>query len=107
MPVGTDGNHHATLGGELFDQRLRNVIGRRGHDDRIEGRGFGPALVAIADSHLHILGAEPVQHLARARAEWRDDLDRVHLRHALGEHRRLVPRARANLQHALPRLAGA
>ena len=43
----------------MCDKRRRHVVGCGGDEDRIEGRVFRPALVAIADSCGDVLKAEP------------------------------------------------
>jgi hypothetical protein len=45
---GPDRHDQPAAGLQLVDQRLRNVLGRGGHDDDVEGRVLGPAAVAIA-----------------------------------------------------------
>ena len=75
-------NDHPPALLELVDQRLRHVIRRARHDDRIERRRLRPALVAIARAHVDVAIAEPLQDPRAARfAERLHDLDRIHLRH--------------------------
>src|SRR5467141_2215482 len=94
-------DHHSSAGLELVDQRLRYRRGRRCDDDGVEGRGVGPAAVAVADAYLDVAVPELAENLPGAESEGLDDLDRVDLRHQLGEHCRLVTRARSDLEHGI------
>jgi len=45
----------------LVDERLRDVIGRAGHKDGVERRGFRPALVAVAGADVDVGESEPFE----------------------------------------------
>src|SRR5712691_2556684 len=92
-------DHHPPAGLELVDQGPWNLRGCCSDDNRIEGRSLRPAAVAVADPDLDVAVAELAEEPLRLFSERLDDLDRVDLRRELGEHRRLVTRARAHLQH--------
>ena len=47
-------DHDAAVG-QLLDQRLRDLLGRRRHDDAVEGRVRRHAVEAVADDHLDIV----------------------------------------------------
>ena len=74
--VRSDRNDHDAAFGELLDQRLRHVLGRRGDDDAVERRLVRRAQHAIADNHLDIVVAERLQPRARDLAERAVALDR-------------------------------
>ena len=93
-----DRNHHTRAGPELVEQGRRDAAGGRGDDDPIEGRNLRDAVVAVAAMHRNVgvaLLAQPLLGVVRKR---RDDLDRVHRPHQLGEHRRLIAGARTDLE---------
>ena len=74
--------------------------GRRGHDDRVERRGLGPAVVTVAEARLHAVVAEPREPPAGLPGQRLHDLDGVDLCGQLREHRRLISRAGADLEGA-------
>ena len=78
--VGRRRQHERVLHPFGFQQQARHQIrgeerrvGRGGHDDRIEGGVFLPAVVAIADPRLGLCVTEAIQGLTGALAEWLDD----------------------------------
>src|SRR5262249_58013388 len=95
------GDHQATAGCELSDQRRRYLGWCRGHHDRIEWRSLRPAARAVAVTDVHATVAEAPQDGLGAARERLDDLDRVDLRAESGEDRRLVAGAGSDLQHAI------
>ncbi len=98
-----DGHDHDAAGGQLIDERLRNLRRRRGDDDAIEGRAIGPSQITVAAAHLDVPIAGLRQRAPGALREIGNDLDAVHLLDDLGEHRGLIPRTRSNLEHAVRR----
>ena len=56
--------HHAAVG-ELPDERLRHLLGRRRHDDAVVRRALRHAGKSVTHDHLDVLVAERGQ---RARA---------------------------------------
>ncbi len=96
---GTYRDDHSTTRLQLSQERRRDVVGRRGDDDRIEGCRILPAIITITLSDCDIGIAEPLQPIGRAGGETRNDLDRVNLAHQTREYRRLVAGARADLEH--------
>ena len=96
-----EGNHQAPVGAELFEQRRGNVVGSCGDDDGVERRLVGPSVVAVGHAGFDPFVTEAPQAIARRLAELRNDLHREHLCTHLCEHRSLISRARADLEHAL------
>ena len=78
-----DGNDHPPAFLELLHEWLRHMVGRAGHDDRVEGRMLRPALETVAGLDLHIFKPEPSQVRAGQQGEWLDDLDAENLRDEL------------------------
>src|SRR3546814_17763407 len=52
--LGPDRDDHATAGGELLDERPRDVGCGRGHHDAVERRRLGPDRIAVADARLDV-----------------------------------------------------
>ena len=71
-------------------------------DDPIERRLRFPAEVAVAVPHVDVLVAELLEPRAGRCGERLHDLDRKDPIDDLGQHRRLVPGARAYLENAVP-----
>ena len=90
---------------ELVVERGRRLE-RGGCDgDRGERRALGNAARAVADVEVDaVLVARRGEIRARSFRELRDPLDRVHLGGELGEHRGLIARARADVEHPLAAL---
>jgi hypothetical protein len=65
---------------------------------------LGPSEVAVARANRDVAVAEVGQRFACSCRKRRDNLDRVHAVGEHAEHRGLVARPRANLQHAMVRL---
>ena len=99
-----DRDDHAAAIPELVDQRLRNVIRGAGDDDRVEGRGFQPALVAIAVPYPDVAVAESGEIARRLPGQRFNDLDAVHLAHQARQDRRLIARSGTDLKHPIARL---
>src|SRR4051812_7343634 len=76
-----DGDHYAATFLELVDQPWRDVLGRTGHDDRIERRVLGPTLVPVTRLHVHVVETEPLQVRTGAPGEGFDDFHAVNFRH--------------------------
>ena len=102
LPAAAADRHDEPAAGlELLVERRRQ-LGRGGGDgDRGERRVLGQAERAVADVHVDGPRSRPPRGRARALGELRDPLDRVHLGRELGEHRRLVAGARADVEHPL------
>ena len=99
-----DGDDEPTARLELLVERGRRLEGGGCDGDRSEGRVLRDAASAVADVELHavpVAGRREVR--ARSLGERRDPLDRVHLAGEFGEHRGLVARAGADVEHALAR----
>ena len=64
---------------QLFNQRLRKMLGRAGDDDGIKGRSLGPAPMTVSVTNMNIDIAQLLQEPGRARRELRHDLDRADL----------------------------
>ena len=77
MNGGSDGNDHAAARLELLHKRRRDVARSRGDDDGVEGRVFGPAVIAIALPHRHVVEAQRLNRSAARLGQRLDDLDRV------------------------------
>src|SRR6185503_17816402 len=105
-----DRNDHDAARLELLQQRRRNVVDAGRDDDLVERAVLFPAVIAVgrlaldrgefAEAALGQLGLQFVGELG----ERRDDLDSIDLVGEVREDRRLVARARADLEHLLARL---
>lgn len=85
---------------KLIQQGLRNGQARRSHNNSIERRHAGHAQHAVAMDQAHPGGqAQRPQMAARQLVQAADTLDGMHLAHDLGQYRRLVAAAGANLEH--------
>src|SRR5882724_6945785 len=98
---GADRHDESSADGELFGERPRQAGGRGGDEDRVVRCMLGPTDRSVADLDQDVVAAEALEPLASDRHEARDALDREHTLAELGEHRRLVARARADLESAL------
>ena len=85
---------------ELLQQRLRRLVGGGRHEDAVEGRVVGPAVAAVRHVQLDVVVAEARQHGAGLLGQGRDALHGEHFAGQLGQHRGLIARAGAHLQHA-------
>jgi hypothetical protein len=85
--------------GQLVKQRLRNVVGRGGHDNGVEGCLFGPTLAAIAHANSDVAVAQFRQGAFSLASQRFQDLDRQHLVGKLREDGGLVSGSRSHLQH--------
>src|SRR5262245_38626102 len=86
----TDGDDEAAVRGQLVDQCLRHLGGRRRDQDGIERRLARPALEPIAVAEADVAEAERVQSLPGLALQARDALDREDLADESGEDRGLV-----------------
>src|SRR5438552_5181489 len=93
--------HDASVGRELVEQRRRHRWTAGGHDDPVERRLVGPAERAAANPHPYVAIAEPLDHGACALRQTRKPLHRADAPCELGEDRRLIPGAGADLEHLL------
>ena len=81
------------------------MVDAAGDDDLVERRGFLPAIIAVGAAGRDVgifavaLGDQPVVDAARALREFGNDLDRIDVRREIGEQRRLVAGAGADLEH--------
>src|SRR2546426_2286397 len=96
-----DGHHHASTLRELLEER-RGDRGAAGRDQYpIERRFVGPAERAAADPDPHVVVAETLEERTRPLGQARQSFDRADPPRELGEHRRLVTRAGADLEDLL------
>ena len=72
LRIAAHGDHQPAAGGKLRHQRLRHVVRRGAHHDHVEGRVFGPSLVAVAAADGDVLVAQCGQPLraAVAKGSW-------------------------------------
>jgi len=104
LPLVPDRENETAAVLQLRLEGLRDARrGGRDHD-RIEGRGLGPAQVAVPRAHLDVGVAEALQEGRRLLGERRHDLDRVDARGDLGQDRGLIAGAGADLEHGLAAL---
>ena len=106
--IDADGNHQSAASGKLFDKRFRHGTRRGGHQDNIERRLFGPALVAIAAANMDICRSqEPPVELAACSANGRRiSMPKTSL-HNSAKMRRLIAGSDPDLQRtAIPSSAG-
>lgn len=92
------GNDHLATFGELIDERLRDIFGRAGDDDAIEGGMFGPALIAVAIFDVDICISEFCESAGGLFGEWRDDFDGVDIADDFGEYGGLVAASGADFK---------
>src|SRR5262245_28373612 len=98
------GNQEASARGKLLDQRRRHARPPRGHEDGVVGRIARPSQCAIPQEHRDVAGLRFPQRALRALREGLDPLHREHLSHEPRQEGGLVPRAGADLEHALTTL---
>ena len=98
----SDRDDEAAAGRELVVERLRHGRRRGGDDDPVERRALGHAERAVADADVDASVSRALERPPRLLREFRDALDRDHLVGELGEQRRLVAGACADLEHAPP-----
>src|SRR5213592_3447648 len=97
----SDRHHHPPALGELLEERRRHGGAAGGDQDPVERRLVGPAERPAADADPHVRVAELLEERARTFGEARQPLDRAHAARELGEHRRLVAGAGADLERLL------
>ncbi len=101
------GDDHDPVRPQLLQERRRDVVDAAGDDDLVERRRLGPAEIAVGAAGRDVgifavsRGDQPVVDATGARRELRNDLDRVDARGEVGEQRRLVSGAGADLEHLL------
>jgi len=94
-----DGDDQPPAVGQLLDQRLRQMIGSRRHDNRIKGGLLLPTVVAIALPGMHLAIAQRLQAGSGLGRQFWDNLNGVHVHIAqFGQHSRLIAGAGADLQ---------
>src|SRR5262249_39609792 len=93
------GNDQPAAGLDLFHQGWRDLARSRGYDDGVERGMFRPTLAAITAPQRDVGEALLRQHRGRTGGEFRNDLDRPDRVGKAGEHRRLISRAGADLEH--------
>ena len=96
-----DRDHHPPPFGQLFDERLGDLLGGTGDDDLVERSMLRPPLEAVANLRDDVLVAEPGEDPRGLLAEWLVDLDRVDRLHQRRQHRRLVAAAGADLEDTI------
>ena len=70
-----DRNDHPAVRLQLFDQRRRDMAGRCGNDDGVEGSAFLPPVVSVPHPDAGVFEPEPLQARLCRFAEFGDDLD--------------------------------
>src|SRR5262249_35297001 len=96
-----EGAYEAPAGGQLLEQRPRDLGPARRDEDRVVGRVGGAPERAVAEVADGVGDAERVEVAAGPRGEPAHALDRDHARHEPGEDRGLVARAGADLERGL------
>jgi len=85
---------------QLLVERLRETRRVSGDGDPVEGGVPGQTKRPVADVHLDTLIPCGVQPFSGLLGELRDPLDRVYLSRKLSEHRCLITRPGADVEHA-------
>src|SRR6185369_4828625 len=98
-----DGHDDPSVGGELLDQRPRNVASGGGGEDRTKRRLVAPALRAVTLDDLDIVITEAPHSLASDRDQLGLPLDPDHLGGDAADHRRGVTRTGSHLEHLFAR----
>ena len=70
-----DGQNHSSAHGQLVDEGLRDLLGRRGDDDARERGVFRPPLVAVPGAYLHVAISKASERLPCPLGQCRDELD--------------------------------
>src|SRR2546427_1078552 len=96
-----DRHHHSPALGELLEERRWHRGAAGGDQDPVERRLVRPPERPAANADPHVRVAELLEEGTGTLREARQPLDRAHAARQLGEHRRLVARARADLEHLL------
>ncbi len=78
------GDHHPSAILELLNERLGDMVRRRGYDDGIIGCVFFPPIVAIALLQVYLVVSEAAQALCCRLCQLGDDLHRIDLVGDLG-----------------------
>ncbi len=93
-----DGDHHDAAGGELLEQRRRDLAGGTGDDDGVEGGFLGPAVEAVGDAGVDGGVTEAGEAGGGGFGEGFDDFDGVDVGGEVGEDGGLIARAGADLE---------
>ena len=93
-----DGNDDTASRLELGPQERRQMAGRAGDDDGIEGSCIRPAEVTVALAGLHRVETLLGQQAPGPFQQGFNDLHGVYVRRQVGEHGGLVARSRADLE---------
>jgi len=99
-----DGRDDEPIGRALPHQLRGDARGCGGHEDAVVRRLGRISDGSITRDNAHVLVAELGEKSARAIRERQMPLDGDDIARELREHRRLVPRARADLEHVMRRL---
>src|SRR5690606_23543973 len=94
-----DRGEQPRAGAKLLEQRLRDLVARGGHDDRVVGRHLCNPEPAIAIDQAQVPEPKAAQVRARRLVQAPKALDRHDVAHEMREERRLVSAARADLEH--------
>lgn len=89
---------------KLFDQRWRNMIGRRRDDNDIKGSFRLPSMISVAVAHVDILIAERAKPVFRSLGKGLDDFHTVDTLHKLRQHRGLIARPGSDVERLVMRL---
>src|SRR4030081_1205261 len=95
--------HHASIS-QLFHELIGDRFRGGGDDDAVEGCAIGHAGKTVAQAHLDIAVAQRREPGARAVRQGPIALDADDLASESREHRGLIARAGADLEHAMPPL---
>ena len=101
LVVAADRQNQPPSNGELIEERLRDVVGRGGHDDGVEGGFFRPASIAVTDARMDVAVAKFRQCLRSLCRQWLDDFDGEDVGHNLGQDCSLVSGAGSHLKYLL------
>jgi len=96
-----DWDDHSAALFQLFDQWTRHMVERARHDDAVERRVLGPALVTVAGFDVNIPAMLALQRRFRLSREAWVDLDCVNSGNKFCQNRGLIPRTRADLEDAI------
>src|SRR6187401_2277894 len=97
----TNRDDKAATNSELFDQRVRDVVGSRRRHDAVEGRLLGPPAVAVAKPAVHVVQTEISKQLGRTRSQLWNDLDSPDLAREAREHGSLKRRPGPDFVHSM------
>ncbi len=99
---GPHGHDEPSAGRKLVDQRGRDLCSTGGHDDPVE-RLPPCAEAPIANTPLDTLHPQPLKRCTCPLRQFRHPFERDDLPDQLRQHRRLISRTGANLEHPVLR----